>query len=241
MKSSQIPRINKAIFDKDYCSRFDTNEGLAYFRKFSLWFIKQKAKEIYQQLNGTSGKIVEIGSGPGYLLLELSKILPSKYTFYGVDIDEGMLEFAQKHTRRNAEKIRFIRNGSYSLPFKDNSVSMVISENSMHHWDQLNEMLKEILRILTPGGTIIIFDFDSESKWYAFTVSIISHLLWMRKIAYKSFGKYFYTYYVSLLRAYSKKELSVALNDIACSTYEMETKRMTLKLRITKPSISAPN
>ena len=46
-----------------------------------------------------------------------------------------------------------------ALPFADNSVDLVVSTLSLHHWDDPAAGLNEIVRVLGPGGQAWIYDF----------------------------------------------------------------------------------
>jgi ubiquinone/menaquinone biosynthesis C-methylase UbiE len=45
------------------------------------------------------------------------------------------------------------------LPYPDQSFDVVVSTISMHHWDELEQPLRELYRVLRPGGRVWIYDF----------------------------------------------------------------------------------
>ena len=45
------------------------------------------------------------------------------------------------------------------LPYPDQSFDVVVSTISMHHWDELEQPLRELYRGLRPGGRVWIYDF----------------------------------------------------------------------------------
>jgi len=169
----------------------------------------------------------------------LNKRLPAGFRIYGLDIDEGMLRFASGSIPGDKRKPLFIHNEKDSLPFKDNSVSMVVSEYSMHHWAYPEKMLGEIYRVLAPGGEAMIFDFYRETIWYQAVTRIMAPIFFIKKPPYRNqLMKFIYAYYSSLRQSYSSRDLSAMLNNISVKEYRMLAKRMTLKLRISKPNIA---
>src|SRR5690349_16663842 len=45
------------------------------------------------------------------------------------------------------------------LPYPDQSFDVVVSTISMHHWDEVEQPLRELYRVLRPGGRVWIYDF----------------------------------------------------------------------------------
>jgi len=104
--------------------------------------------------------IVDLGTGPGILSIELHKLLPQA-KIIGVDLSSDMLEIA----RRNADEARVsnyeTRLGrAEEIPVESNSVNLVVTQSSFHEWEDPQKGLSEILRILKPGGSLILKDYN---------------------------------------------------------------------------------
>lgn len=112
----------------------------------------------------SEGRIVDIGTGPGWLLMKLSE-QSSKVQVTGVDISPSMVSKA----RRNLEKAGLadvigVKAGNVdALAFVDNSFDIVISTGSIHHWKDPEAGLNEIYRILKSGGYALIYDIVSDT------------------------------------------------------------------------------
>ncbi len=93
--------------------------------------------------------VVDLGCGTGFF----TNILASKYKHVlGVDLSKKMLEFAES---KASYPIEWIEADAYHLPFEDGSIDLVYS-NLMIQWcNPLSELLKEITRVLKPGGLFI--------------------------------------------------------------------------------------
>ena len=111
--------------------------------------------------------IVDLGTGPGILSIELHKLLPQA-KIIGVDLSDDMLEIA----RKNADEARMsnyeTRLGrAEELPIESNSVNLVVTQSSFHEWEDQRKGLSEIFRILRPGGSLILKDYNRDwlSGW----------------------------------------------------------------------------
>lgn len=102
-------------------------------------------------------RVLEIGFGPGIALRELGRRASSGMVF-GVDHSEVMVRQA---TRRNAQAVRAGRmslatGSAEELPSFDEPLDKVLAVNSIMFWPEPVERLKELRRLLRPGGVIAI-------------------------------------------------------------------------------------
>lgn len=108
-------------------------------------------------LRGRSGTGVDIGGGPGDLVLELSSLTPG---FYWIDADlnpffagylfQGALEGGC------SGRVSFIQADVHELPFRSGFADVVVSRGSLQQWKDWELAFSEILRILKPGGKAYI-------------------------------------------------------------------------------------
>jgi ubiquinone/menaquinone biosynthesis C-methylase UbiE len=106
-----------------------------------------------------SGAVLDVGCGPGQLAVRLGRIAPS-LDITGVDISPDMIERAQKRATQLGltDRVRFQEGDSQSLPFPDDHFDTVVSTLSIHHWDDPELGLREIRRVVKPGGHVFIYD-----------------------------------------------------------------------------------
>lgn len=114
------------------------------------------AQEITLKEKGT---LVDIGTGPGILPLEIAKRFPGSKVI-GIDLSEKMIEIANKNKVKyggltNAE---FMVMDANALKFDDSSLDMVISTGSLHHWKHPVKILDEVFRCLKSGCQAWIYD-----------------------------------------------------------------------------------
>jgi ubiquinone/menaquinone biosynthesis C-methylase UbiE len=110
------------------------------------------------------GTIVDIGCGPGYLLIDMARAF-NDLKFVGVDISSQMVEKANGNITSKGfiERVGFRVGDIQGLPFESNSLYFVVSTLSLHHWLQPKQGFEEILRVLKPGGQFLVFDLKRNS------------------------------------------------------------------------------
>ncbi len=111
-----------------------------------------------------NAKVLEIGYGPGLGIESASGFAYEGFTA-GIDISNIMLMQASKRNAENISKgkVKLLQGNVDEIPFEDNYFDMVFSVNSMHYWEDLQEALKEIKRVLKPGGEVCI---SLHPKWF---------------------------------------------------------------------------
>jgi ubiquinone/menaquinone biosynthesis C-methylase UbiE len=111
----------------------------------------------------SSGKILDVGTGPGYLPFEIARKSPA-VEIVGIDLSNGMVELARKTSRRNGldKRVSFRVSNASCLPFEDRTFDLVVSTLSLHHWSTPAADFKEICRVLKDNGTAYIYDFRKD-------------------------------------------------------------------------------
>lgn len=114
------------------------------------------AQQILDDYQITSGKCIDIGTGHGYLGIELAKI--TSLEMYFVDLDPEALNKARKNVALNelGNVVHFVSADVTALPFEDNFAELVISRGSLWFWKDQVKGLQEINRILKPGGVAFV-------------------------------------------------------------------------------------
>ncbi|MFN2217762.1 MAG: class I SAM-dependent methyltransferase [Anaerolineae bacterium] len=106
---------------------------------------------------GTSDTILDVGCGGGGTIRKLATIA-SEGKVYGIDYSD---ESVRTSTRTNRELIDAgrveIRQGTVSsLPYPDARFDLVTAIESHYFWPNLVHDIREVLRVLKPGGTLVL-------------------------------------------------------------------------------------
>lgn len=101
--------------------------------------------------------ILDIGCGGGRALRRLSEIV-TEGSLYGVDYAETAVESSKEENAEAvaAGKMTILRGSVSDLPFADNTFDKIFSIESYYFWPDLVNDLKEIRRVLKPGGRVFI-------------------------------------------------------------------------------------
>lgn len=103
------------------------------------------------------GDVLELGPGPGYVGLELAKKLkPASLT--GCEVSPAMIRFAEKNAAEYGIPARYVLGNCMEMPFADESFDTVISNGSLHEWENPIRAFNEIYRVLRPGGRYCVTD-----------------------------------------------------------------------------------
>lgn len=105
------------------------------------------------------GRILDIGTGPGWLLLAIQRSLPDAQ-IVGVDISAAMVHKARKNLAKAGYSglIQIQEASAAALPFPNESFDAVVSTGSMHHWKEPIAALNDIHRVLKDGCYALIYD-----------------------------------------------------------------------------------
>lgn len=113
----------------------------------------------------TEGEVLDIGCGPGRMIIALARLLPG-LSFTGIDISAEMIELAT----RNAEKeglvgrVRLLQIPAEGLgALSSGSYGMVMSHGSFSGWLEPADSLLQIRRILKPGGFLHVADWNRSA------------------------------------------------------------------------------
>ncbi len=108
------------------------------------------------------GKVLDIGCGAGYIIFRLDKHFDE---LYGIDMSEKSIALAKTLSRANFQ----VANAE-KLPFSDAMFDCVVSTDAFEHIPDDKAAVKEVKRVLKPGGTFAIYvpttvGLFSKSRW----------------------------------------------------------------------------
>ena len=183
------------------------------------------ANDIVEKME--SGTIVDLGSGTGYLSIEIAKKAPGTRV-YGIDLSRQMVKISRRHAR-GVENAQFKLGHAADLPFEDNSIDFIVSTGSLHHWKTPAKVFDECYRVLKTSREAWIYDgcpdafkgqADRIRKEYGF---------WVYRIGAKVAG----------LHGFAREEYESEIKDILEQTefkdsYDMELTDVWMKITLKK-------
>jgi ubiquinone/menaquinone biosynthesis C-methylase UbiE len=109
---------------------------------------------------GETGRVLDVGTGPGRVPILVARALPG-WRVDGVDLSSPMIDRARRNAAEAglADQVTFTVGDVVALPYPDASFDLVVSSISLHHWADAEAGLREVRRVLRPGGQAWIYDF----------------------------------------------------------------------------------
>jgi len=114
------------------------------------------ARQIVNDYKITTGICLDVGAGAGRLGIELAKLTSLKV--YLLDINPQAITIASKNILSSGipSRVSAVQGSVQKLPFDNNSVNLIVSRGSIFFWKDKSQGIREIYRILKPGGIAFI-------------------------------------------------------------------------------------
>ena len=140
--------FDKTFFDKVTQNRYSTQSHLLRIGKFDKFYGK---------------KVLEIGCGIGTDGAQFAK---NGAIYTGLDLSEVAIEIAKKRFEIYGLEGEFVVGDAEKLPFLKDSFECVYSHGVLHHTPSIEKAIKEIHRVLKPGGELILMLYHKHSYEY---------------------------------------------------------------------------
>ena len=121
------------------------------------------AEEIAQLVKAGNGVAVDLGTGPGSLARAVAARCPG-LVVVGLDISFPMTRLARDRIQAEGiPNVAFVVADVHHLPFRAQSVSVMVSHGAMHHWRRLDWALAEIKKTLAAPGLLYLSDLKRDA------------------------------------------------------------------------------
>src|SRR4051812_2183968 len=124
-------------------------------------------KKAIKQLQPLQPKyILDVATGTGDVAILTQKMLhPTKIT--GIDISEGMLNIGRKKIEKLGlqNQVELLQGDSETIGFPDNSFDAIIVAFGVRNFQNLEKGLAEMLRVLKPGGKLVVLEFSRPKQF----------------------------------------------------------------------------
>ena len=109
-------------------------------------------------------RVLDIGSGPGFLAAEMAAEVGPGGRVHGIDPSESMLAGA----RRRGAPVEYGTGDALALPFPDEHFDVAVSTQVYEYVEDIAAALAEARRVLRPGGRLLVLDTDWDSiVWHS--------------------------------------------------------------------------
>ncbi len=181
------------------------------------------AEIVINKINPVQNALVfEIGPGPGWAGIALLK-KRTDIKLEGLEASPDMVRVATGNLKNEllSERAFYITGvGEEMKEIADNHYDLVISRDSLHHWENPGKVFMEIKRVLKPDGKIYIHDHRRDLNFFGrLIVTVFSSLV------AGDMGKYWKS---SIAASYTKAEIETVFNEIQIKDWVVNTDLMNL-------------
>jgi ubiquinone/menaquinone biosynthesis C-methylase UbiE len=218
-------------FIRDVQSRFEAipAPGAIFYDAIPARILKKPEGKIADNIVAKikSGTIVDLGSGTGYLSIEIAK-KASGLQVYGIDLSRQMVRIARRHAQ-GVKNVQFEFGDAAALAFENNSIDFIVSTGSLHHWNKPVKVFDECYRVLKKGGEGWIYDPCRDALKERIEQAKKEYGFWVYKVLTK----------VTELHGFSRQEYESRIKVILDQTafrdnYQMELTDIWMKITLKK-------
>jgi ubiquinone/menaquinone biosynthesis C-methylase UbiE len=147
------PKLANVLYHDWEASTYDAKWSISYDER-CISYARDRFTRIAGSEHWPYGKALELGCGTGFFLLNLKQagVLEEGHV---TDISPGMVDVAI----RNAKELGFDVEGrvadAESLPYEDDTFDLVVGHAVLHHIPDVEQAMREVLRVLKPGGRFV--------------------------------------------------------------------------------------
>lgn len=192
-------------------------------------YYRRVAEEIVLEFR--EGRLLDLGTGPGYLPIEIAKKTPN-VTVVGIDLSRPFIRMAREKARLAGleHRVRFEVGNATKLGFENETFDRVVSTGMLHMLKNPGKMFLECHRVLKPGGEAWIYDPARVS-------SQIDKKRW--KASFTFLERWTYPLLALYARinppqVYTREQLVSMIEAVSFQNYEMEEDAGEWRIRLRK-------
>lgn len=219
---NRIPE-SEAISEMADARRFNEFMGSNRFRQREY---RELAQRVAVMGIPDGGKVLDVGTGTGFVAIELAKAVRERgVQVVGLDLSPAMLSLAAENAQRAGVNgaVTWREGNAYAMPFADDEFDGVVSNDSLHHWENPVAIFDEIARVVKPSGVYLIHDSRRLEKWWS--------LMFAWGIGLLIPPDFRVHYWGSIRSSYTPEELEALLKRSQLSGWHVESDFMEVAVR----------
>lgn len=198
----------------------------------SLEEFQDLARRIAEEVPAPS-RVLEVAPGPGYFAIELAKRGP--YRIAGLDISHTFVDLARRNAGRAGVSVDFRHGNAAAMPFEDQSFDFLLCRAAFKNFDQPARALREMYRVLAPGGRALIIDLRKDAS----AESIRQAVEGMNVSRMNAFVTRLTFRFVLLKRAYSRAGFEALIAQTLFTSADIVEDRIGLEVSLHRAAVAA--
>ncbi|MBS1538128.1 MAG: bifunctional demethylmenaquinone methyltransferase/2-methoxy-6-polyprenyl-1,4-benzoquinol methylase UbiE [Bacteroidetes bacterium] len=149
-------------------SRYDRTNTVLSLGIHKLW--RRKVVRLSDAKAGMS--ILDCATGTGDLALEFKKAVGQSGAVIGTDFCAEMLDFAPAKAQQQGLEVQFELADAMNLQYADNTYDIASISFGIRNVDSPSQCLKEMARVVRPGGRVMILEFGQPEGMFRYLYSL---------------------------------------------------------------------
>lgn len=108
------------------------------------------------------GVFADVGCGPGFFTLPAAAIVGPSGRVYAIDTQAEMLDALKG--RGIPANVTLVKSGESKMPVEDRAADLALAAYVLHEASDTAAFLMEILRLLRPGGRLVVIDWKKQEE-----------------------------------------------------------------------------
>src|SRR5262245_41934789 len=130
---------------------------------------RKAAQDVAQRVPPGSD-VLEVAPGPGYTVIELAKL--GSYRIVGLDISKSFVRMATENAAKAGVQVTFCEGNASAMPFDADTFDIVYCRAAFKNFSEPVQALREMHRVLRPGGQAMIVDLRRNATTEAINAAV---------------------------------------------------------------------
>jgi ubiquinone/menaquinone biosynthesis C-methylase UbiE len=109
--------------------------------------------------------VLDVGCGTGDDTREIARLVAPNGSVVGIDFSAAMIAESRKRSGNEGGQIEFVEGDACAMPFPDGLFDRARTDRVFVHLTEPERALAEMVRVLKPGGLVVVTDVDAGTFW----------------------------------------------------------------------------